>query len=384
MQVDHHGSMRVGGRYLWAGVAVGILIIAALYADKAGWFGGKENPAPPPILQRQGDKIVVPADSPLRSRIAFAPAATRVIGGKFAVPGMVEADPARTVAILPPLAGRLAELKVSLGDRVTAGQILAVIDSPDLGQAYDDEEKAADALSLADKTLKRQQQQQAIGVASDHDLDQAKSDYAQALAEHSRTQARLKDIGAQAADHHRLVVRAPVAGSITTLTAAAGAMINDPTQPLMTVSDLSTVWVTALVPERNLGDVARGQPAEVTLDAYPGKMLPGKVTFVSDVVEPDSRRDKVRLAFANPDMLLKPNMFASVTLKGAEQSQVVLPTSALLMNNDRTSVFVATGDWTFERRVVELSLEDGPEVAIASGVKAGEQVVVKGGILLND
>jgi len=102
------------------------------------------------------------------------------------------------------------------------------------------------------------------------------------------------------------------------------------------------------------------------------------------VVEPDSRRDKVRVAFANPETRLKPNMFATVTLQGAERSQVVVPTSALLMNNDRTTLFVQTGDWTFERRVVELSLEEGTEVAISSGVKPGEQVVVKGGILLND
>jgi len=376
--------MRVGGPYLWAGVAVGLVVIGALYASKAGWFSGKEPPPPPPALQRQGEKIVIPADSPLRSRIAFAPAATRTIGGKLSVPGMVEADPARTIAVLPQLGGRLSELKVSLGDRVAAGQVLAVIDSPDLAQAYDDDEKAVDTLVLAEKTLKRQQQQQQIGVASDHDLDQAKSDYNQALAERNRTEARLKDLGAQSADRHRLVVRAPVAGSVTTLTVAQGAMINDPTQPLLTLSDLSVVWVTALVPEANLGEVSKGQAAEVALDAYPGKVWPGKVTFVADVVEPDSRRDKVRIAFANSDMALKPNMFATVTLKGAEKAQVLVPTSALLMNNDRTTVFVATGDWTFERRVVELSLEEGLEVAISSGVKPGEQVVVKGGILLND
>jgi cobalt-zinc-cadmium efflux system membrane fusion protein len=77
-------------------------------------------------------------------------------------------------------------------------------------------------------------------------------------------------------------------------------------------------------------------------------------------------------------------MYATVTLTGPELSQVVLPSSALLMNNDRTTVFVATAPWTFERRIVDPKLEEGSSVAIRSGVKAGEQVVVKGGILLND
>jgi cobalt-zinc-cadmium efflux system membrane fusion protein len=161
-------------------------------------------------------------------------------------------------------------------------------------------------------------------------------------------------------------------------------MINDPSQPIMTVADLSTVWVTALVPEKDLAAVARNQEAEVSLAAYPGKVLHGKVLFVSDVLEPDSRRDKLRIAFANPDVSLKPNMFATVRLSGRPESRVMVPTSALLMNNDRTSVFVATAPWTFERRTVDARLEEGPSVALGSGVKDGEAVVTKGGILLND
>jgi membrane fusion protein, heavy metal efflux system len=161
-------------------------------------------------------------------------------------------------------------------------------------------------------------------------------------------------------------------------------MINDPTQPLMTVADLSTVWVTALVPEKDVASVAKNQDVQVSIAAYPGKVLQGKVLFVSDVIEPDSRRDKLRIAFANPDTALRPNMFATVTLAGAKQSRVILPTSALLMNNDRTTVFVATAPWTFERRTVAAQLEEGTTVALESGVQPGEQVVVKGGILLND
>jgi cobalt-zinc-cadmium efflux system membrane fusion protein len=102
------------------------------------------------------------------------------------------------------------------------------------------------------------------------------------------------------------------------------------------------------------------------------------------VVEADTRRNKLRIAFPNADYALKPNMFATVTLLGPKRSRVVLPSSALLINNDRTTVFVATAPWTFERRTVVPQLEEGASVAISSGLSAGEQVVVKGGILLND
>jgi cobalt-zinc-cadmium efflux system membrane fusion protein len=312
------------------------------------------------------------------------PAAAQPVSAKIALPAIVESDPARTAAVLTPLSGRLISLKVALGDRVKKGQVLAIIDSPDLGQAYDDDAKAADTLRLAEKNLQREEGQHQIGAASDKDLDQAKSDRNQALAERTRTQARLGMLGASAARSNLLTVAASMSGSITALSVAPGDVINDPTQPLMTIADLSTVWVTALVPEKDVSAVYKDQSAEVTLSAYPDKVLRSKVLFVSDVIEPDSRRNKIRIAFANGDYSLKPNMFATVTVIGPARTEIVVPSSALLMNNDRTSVFVATAPWTFERRTVDPDLGDGATVAVRSGLAAGDRVVIKGGILLND
>jgi cobalt-zinc-cadmium efflux system membrane fusion protein len=388
MDTHHHTPTARGRAFLWGGVALGVALAAVLMTHGFGLLGGYKGALEEtPWSVRQGDKIIIPPGSPLRERLIVKPALAEAVSSKLELPGSVESDPARTAAVLTPLAGRVLELKVALGDRVTRGQVLAVIDSADLAQAYDDEDKAADAFALTAKNLARQEGQFKIGVVSDRDLDQARSDRAQAAAEYTRTQARLQVIGITVDPKQRsrlLTVRAPVAGSITSLSVARGNMINDPTQPLMTLADLSTVWVTALVAEKDVAAVARNQDAEVNLVAYPGQVLHGKVLFVADVIEPDSRRNKVRIAFPNPDHTLKPNMFATVTLLGPKQARVILPTSALLMNNDRTSVFVATAPWTFERRTVEPQLEEGPSVAIRSGVKAGEQVVVKGGILLND
>jgi cobalt-zinc-cadmium efflux system membrane fusion protein len=373
---------------LLAVIGLFVLGLAAYLTNGFGLFSASPSaPSETPLFVRNGDKIVVPEGSPLRSRLEVAPTPSEPVNPKLVLPGIVEADPARTANVLPALGGRLVELKVTLGARVTQGQVIAVIDSPDLAQAFDDDEKAKETLELTEKNLARQEAQIKIGAASPQALDQARNDHAQADAEYQRTQARLKAVGA-AGESGRgqslLTVRAPVGGSVTSLSVAPGNMINDPTQPIMTIADLGTVWVTALAPEKDVASLARDQDAEVVLAAYPGETLKGKILFVSDVIEPDSRRDKLRIAFANPDYRLKPNMFATVTLVGAQQSRVMVPTSALLMNNDRTTVFVATAPWTFERRVVEPLLEEGPSVAIRSGLSAGEQVVVKGGILLND
>jgi len=383
---DHEPSLR-GRAFVWGGLGLGLLVLAALLSRGFGLVGAAKGAAEPELMHRQGDKIIVPEGSALRDRLSVTAAVARPVSPLMVLPAIVESDPARTSAVLTPLGGRLVALKVGLGDRVTSGQVLAVIDSPDLGQAYDDDEKAADTLKLTEKNLGRQEAQNKLGVASDRDLDQARSEHAQAAAEFARTQARLKMLGV-ALDHklasHLLTVTAPMNGSVTALGIAPGNMINDTTQPLMAIADLSVIWVTALVPENELAAVYKNQDAEVRLIAYPDKELHGKVLFVSDVLEADTRRDKIRIAFANNDYQLKPNMFATVTLAGPDRSLVVLPSSALLMNNDRTSVFVATAPWTFERRTVDPQLEEGSSVAIRSGVAAGEQVIVKGGILLND
>ena len=388
MPIHEHQPAFRGRAFFWGGIGLGLLLVAVLLTHGFGLMGGAAKVTEGPAwMVRQGNKIVIPEGSPLRPRLTISPASADSIEPKLALPGIVESDPARTATVVPQLGGRVIDLKVRLGDRVVKGQVLAVLDSADLAQAYDDYDKAAVAFQLSEKNLGRQQEQSKIGVASDRDLDQAKSDTAQAEAEYTRTRARLNILDAPTDSRgpsRRLAVRAPVGGSITTLSVTPGSTINDPTQPLMTIADLSTVWVTAMVPEKDIGTVAKGQDADVRLVAYPDRPLHGKVLFVGNVIEPDSRRNKIRIAFANADYALKPNMFATVTLVGPTQSRVVLPSSSLLMNNDRTSVFVATAPWTFERRTVETQLDDGPSVVIRSGVAAGEQVVVKGGILLND
>lgn len=377
----------IGRAFLWGGIALGLLLIVGLFTHGFGLLGGAAKSKEAPSLLRQGDKITIPEGSVLRGRLSVMAVTAESVSTKLVLPGIVESNPAFTAAVLPQLGGRVLELKVGLGERVIRGQALAVIDSADLDQAYDDNDKAADTFRLTEKNLARQEEQVKMGAASERDLDQVRSDHAQAVAEYTRTQARLKLLGVAADAKGRsrlLTVSAPVGGSVTSLTVASGNMINDPSQVIMTIADLSTIWVTALAPEKDVAAVSKNLEAEVRLAAYPNRVLHGKVLFVSDVIDPDSRRNKIRIAFPNPDYAIRPNMFATVTLAGPTQPRVMLPTSALLMNNDRTSVFVATAPWTFERRIVEPELQEGDIVVIRSGIESGEQVVVKGGILLND
>jgi cobalt-zinc-cadmium efflux system membrane fusion protein len=343
--------------------------------------------APSVAFSRVGNRLVVPPGSPLRSLLVLANAVSKEVSHRLVLPAVVEADPGRTVKVLPPLAGRVVSLKVQLGERITQGQELAVIDSGDLAQAYSDDQKARTLLGLTKQIFDRQFALEKGGGAAVKDREQAQSDYAQAQFEFDRAETRLRSLGVSADQLERtslLTLKAPIAGSVIDLEVAPGDFLNDPTATIMTIANLDTIWVTANVPEKDTSFVFAGQSVDVAFPAYPGETFSGKVLFVSDVLEPDTRRTKVRIAFDNPNMKFKPNMFANASFAAPKVSEIMVPTSALVMNNDSTSLFVEVAPWAFERRNVEISHQEGENAVIKSGINDGERVVVRGGVRLND
>jgi cobalt-zinc-cadmium efflux system membrane fusion protein len=339
------------------------------------------------VVVREGTRVIVPEGSPVRSKLTIGAVGTEDILRKLLLPAVVEADPGRTVKVLPPVTGRVTDLMVQLGERVTQGQELAVIDSGDLAQAYADIEKAKSVVTLTRRALDRQLGLEKAGGAAVKDREQAQSDYAQATAELERAETRLRAIGVpadQKEGSRLLTLKAPVSGSLIDLQVGRGAYVNDPTAAIMTIANLGTVWVTANVPENDTARVTKGQDVEVVLPAYPGEVFDGKVLFVSDILDPDTRRTKVRIAFNNPDIRLKPNMFAEATFLAPKQTSPVVPTKALVLKDETDQVFVEVAPWTFEARAVEVAFQQGDRAVIARGLKPGERVVMKGGVLLND
>jgi cobalt-zinc-cadmium efflux system membrane fusion protein len=339
------------------------------------------------VLSKAGGRIKVPPESPLRSKIVIAEVGAKEVQRKLVLPAVVEVNPARSVRVLPPLAGRIADLNVRLGSRVTEGQVLAVIDSGDLAQAYSDAAKARSVLDLTKQALDRSLALEPTRAISVKDREQAQSDYAQAQAEFKRAESRLKAIGVstdQQEQSRLLPVKSPISGSVTDLQVGLGAYLNDATAAIMTIADLGTVWVTAGVPEKDTALVVKGQSVEVVFTAYPDTVFKGQVLFVSDVLDPDTRRTKVRIAFQNPDVRLKPNMFASATFFAPRQMLPVIPTAALLLREEVDQVLVEIEPWVFEPRRVETGYQEGDQAAITQGLKPGERIVVRGGVLLND
>ena len=371
--------------------ALWVACVAALTC--AGWWlsplhaHAAVEPATTAVVQHAHGQVIVPGNSPLRRTLAIQALEAQVVAVPFSLPATVEADPARLVKVLPPAAGRIASLDKALGDAVKLGDVLLRIEAPDLMQATSDAQKAKSALALARQALARQRELASAEIAAQRELEQAENDFAQAASEAARADAKLAQLGAAAparAQGATLSVRSPLTGRVVELSAARGAYWNDATASLMTVADLSSVFVTASVDERDLGAVFVGQPATVAFDAYPGESMPAKVRYVGEMLDPDTRKARVRMLFDNRDGRLRPGMFARATFMAKAHPGLLVPASTVVQSGFDSRVFVEVSPWHFEPRVVQVGPKLGDSLEILAGLRPGERVVVKDGVLLND
>jgi cobalt-zinc-cadmium efflux system membrane fusion protein len=218
-----------------------LALLGTLVCFAGGCHKHSEEVLATPELERKGDTLIVPEKSPLREKLSFGTATNEHFEIRLPVPAVVEPDPSKFAKVYPPLAGRVAKLHVSLGDNVTNGQPLATMDSPDFMAAQNDFIKAKSAVALADRNLSRQRDLLEHKVAAQKDVEQAKSDFAQAKGEHDRATRRLNSLGLKRSEEslgQPLEVFSPVAGRVVDLTSAIGEFRNDATSPLMIVADL--------------------------------------------------------------------------------------------------------------------------------------------------
>lgn len=363
------------------------LSLVAFSAILTGCGGGPKatSTSDAPAIQHQGNRVIVSPSNPLASRLQGEPVRYTTFTRQVSAPASVEADPARYARILPPLAGHVLKLYVHPGDAVKKDQELLTLDAPDFVTAQTDYARARSVLGQAERNLVRQEDLAAHGIIGQRDVDQTRTDRDSALSDFNRTKARLLLLGMDPEKTQLgapLIVRAPLAGKVIDISTAAGEFRNDPNAPLMTVADLSDIWLTASVQEKDIHFVHRGDPVAATFAAYSGETMHGKVLFVADVLDPDTRTAKVRIAFPNQDERLRPAMFATVTLKTWDTQELTVSTTALVMQGDQTTVFVEVGPLTYERRPVEAGEQQGGRTVIKKGLQTGEKVLVREGALL--
>ena len=289
-----------------------------------------------------------------------------------------------TARISSPVAGRIVALNAAPGDSVKAGQVLAAIDAPDLAAAVADLRKAEADESRKRLSMERAQKLFDGDVAPRKDLEVAAADQTAARAETQRAQLRLRNLTPAGGDGRGLTLRSPVNGVVADRKANPAMEVQPGmADPLFIVTDVKHLWVLIDLPERYLARVSEGLNVSVAVDAYPGETIRAKVTRIGQVMDPVTRRIQVRCDLPNPEGVLKPEMFARVSLLTRDGKQALrLPNSALVTEGLYSFVFVETAPGTFTKRKVELSVQDREYSYLSSGVSRGEHIVVGGALLL--
>ncbi len=327
--------------------------------------------------------------------MVVAPAALTQLNEYLRVTGTVQPIDSRVGVVGPLARGRIVEVRAKVGDRVEAGQTLVVFDNIEAGELIAQEQSArADLERLKAQLIPATRQEERsrrladIGAGSEKDYESSKAEKDEIDANIGSQQAMIDGIhqrlhrfgvaDGNLQDRFLTPLKAPFAGVVIKAQASPGDVV-DSGRDLFTIADLSRVWVQAEVYEKDLGRIRVGQSAFITVDTYPNQTFEGKVAYIGDVLDPQTRTAHVRCDVNNHDLRLKTDMFANIQLPTQFSKQAIaVPASALQEVEGKSVVFIRRSDTQFEMRQVEKGVTVNNLAEIVSGVKQGEPVVAQG------
>ena len=393
-----------------------LTLVLGIGVGAAGLWLFTDRPAAEPAKEEHANElpagtVEVPEAAQKNAGIEVNAVATTRLPGTLEVTGIVTPDESRVAHVRPLAKGVVERINVSLGSRVTAGQPLLTYDNIELGQLVGEflTEQSALRQTQTDREVKRTGMDRAealikIEAIAQQELDLRRAEFrnseaavASAEARVSRVEEQLHRFGLsdqdlralrpdaneaphRAASHSTL--RAPFAGVITKFDVAVGEVVESEKE-LFTVADISTVWVLADVYEKDLAKITTTGTVTVKVDAYPDRTFSGRITHVSDLIDPATRAAKVRCVVDNRDGALKLDMFAKITLGTAEERQAItVPADAVQQVDNQALVFVRQSETRFERKNVQVGRRSGDLVEILGGLTEGDRVVGKGSFYL--
>jgi membrane fusion protein, heavy metal efflux system len=327
------------------------------------------------------------------ARLAVEPARVRPVGAPVVAPARVAFNDLKVGHVFSPVAGRVAQVLAQPGDRVKKGTPLAVIHSPEVGQAVADLARAQADLRLAEQEERRQNELVLARAGARRDLETAVAAAARARAEFARADEKARLLRADGLTSSQdYVVRSPIDGEVLFRNISPGMEVQGQyaggqAVELFTVGEISAIWILADVFALDVPRLAVGAPARVILPAFPGRSFDGSVDWIAGALDPASRTARVRVKLAHLERELKPEMLGTVEIAGRSREALAVPRAAVLRVGEGRFVFVEDGKspdgrTRFLRRAVEVDDDGGDVVAVSRGLEPGEKVVTGGAILL--
>jgi membrane fusion protein, heavy metal efflux system len=341
--------------------------------------------------------------------LTIEPVKAKSFRAEYVTEGKVAVDEDRSTPVFSPYAGRVTKLLAKPGEMLKQGQPLFTIEAADTVQAQNDfiaamtsQNKAKSAIDLADIQFRRAKDLYEGRAIPLKDYQQAETTQVQAqndvrssgtALEAARNKLRIlgftdetiKAFQDKGVIDREITIYSPISGTVVQRKIGPGQYVNSgASDPVFVIGDLSTVWLTAFVRESDAAAVCIGQDISVNVMALPGHPLTAKINYVAAAIDPNTRRLLVRATIDNKDGLLKPEMFANVTIYSAgDRAAPAVPKQALIYEADKVRIWVAREDKSVELRQIKTGLINGNFVEVTSNLKPGEQVVTKGSLFID-
>jgi cobalt-zinc-cadmium efflux system membrane fusion protein len=359
------------------------------------------------LLTTQGCKTKQKASAAERpanpNQVAITPALEKNL--KFGVPEMmevdgtlqvsahVETDAHRIARVGSPVSGRILDLRVFEGQKVSSGTVLAMLHSTDLSDTQLALIKASSQRGLAAAAEKRADQLVEAEVIGRAELERRRAELLQASTEVESCRTQLRGLGMTENQIHQLETTRKLSADYPIITPKSGTVLKreitigqvvQPADPAFTIADLSSIWIVANVPEEDAGQLKKGMEVQVRIPALPEQKITGRLSFVSPIVDPATRTVEVHMDVPNPNGLLKPDELATMTLSGQPDRKLSVPNAAVVREDNHDYVFVQEAMRTYILRPVTLGDEENDRRIVVSGVAPEDHIVTDGAFHLNN
>ena len=346
--------------------------------------GGKES----------RDLNVVKMNPEMMGAIKVAPVGKAEISDTFRITSQITLDQDLVARIGAPVTGRISEIRGTVGQRVERGQLLATLNSTELATAQLAYLKSVNHVQLQTRAVERARLLLSADVIGSAELQRRENELASAEAELRAAEDQLRVLGMPRVAIETLAqtrtinsvspITATLGGTVIERKVTQGQMVQ-PADVLFTVADLAHVWAVAEVPEQQVHLIRPGQKVEVEVPALPDRgRLFGKLIYIADMVNPETRTVTVRTDLPNPDQALKPAMLATMVIQGQPVTRLAVPAQAVVREGSADHVLVQTGADEFRLRPVKLGPEEKGLRPVLEGLKEGERIAVEGAFHLNN
>ncbi|KMQ65861.1 cation transporter [Chryseobacterium angstadtii] len=327
--------------------------------------------------------VIIADNDPVLKKIITETVSEQEYSNSIISAGTIETIPNNYAEIASPFSGRVIRSFVNIGQSVKAGSPVFEILSPGYSSVQKEYSDALNDARLAEKNYKRQQDLVKHGVGIQKELEETETEYKNKKTSLANAASTLNAYNSKGSGG-TYIIKAPISGEIISNRIVSGQYLKEDSEPVVIIAELSKVWITGAVKEKDIRFISPGDPVSVKVNTYPDMEITGKVYHISELVDEETRSIKVLIQCDNPQRKLKPGMFAAVTYSAGTEKAVVIPSGALMQEGDHQYVWIKTGRNEFVKQIVSPGSTYEKTIRITSGLKPGDIIMTQGGIYMPD